>query len=162
MQKVARGMFVSVDYTGTLASGEVFDSSEGRQPLEVQIGAGNVIPGFEAALEGMQLNETKTFTLDPEDAYGHRDDSRMHDFPRSDIPDGMTPEVGQTLVLTTPQGQQIPARVDHMDDDKVVFDLNHPLAGESLTFRIEVVGISETATQQPQGCGSHCGEGCSC
>lgn len=162
MQKVARGMFVSVDYTGTLTSGEVFDSSEGRQPLEVQIGAGNVIPGFEAALVGMQLNETKTFTLTPEEAYGQRDDNRMHDFPRSDIPDGMTPEVGQTLVLTTPQGQQIPARVDHMDDDKVVFDLNHPLAGESLTFRIEVVGISETATQQPHGCGAHCGDGCSC
>ncbi len=162
MQKVANGLFVSVDYTGTLDNGEVFDTSEGRQPLEVQIGSGSVIPGFESALLGMSLNETKTVTLSPEEAYGQRDDSRMHDFPKSDIPAGMEPEVGQTLVLTTPQGQQIPARVDSVDEDKVVFDLNHPLAGQALTFQIEVVGISDTATQQSEGCGSNCGHGCGC
>ncbi|HSO17846.1 MAG TPA: peptidylprolyl isomerase, partial [Desulfosarcina sp.] len=116
----------------------------------------------EAALLGMTLNESKTFTLSPEEAYGQRDDSRMHDFPKSDIPAGMTPEVGQTLVLTTPQGQQIPARVDSVEEEKVVFDLNHPLAGQSLTFQIEVVGISETATQPADGCGSRCGDGCGC
>lgn len=161
MQKAASGLFVSVDYTGTLGNGDIFDSSNGRQPLEVQMGAGNVIPGFESALAGMALNETKTFTLAPEEAYGHRDESRMHDFPRSDVPAGMEPEVGQTLMLSTPQGQQIPARVDSIDDQKVVFDLNHPLAGESLTFQIKVVGISESATQQHSGCG--CGDGgCGC
>ena len=163
MEKVENGLFVSVNYTGTLDDGKVFDSSRGRQPLEVQMGSGNVIAGFESALDGMSLNETKTFTLSPEDAYGHRDDSRMHDFPTSDIPDGMEPKVGQTLMLSTPQGQQIPARVDSIDDQKVVFDLNHPLAGKSLTFEIEVVGISETATQQSSGCGSHCSSGgCGC
>lgn len=162
MHKVANGLFVSVDYTGTLDNGEVFDTSEGRQPLEVKIGSGAVIPGFESALLGMSLNETKTFTLSPEEAYGQRDDDHMHDFPKSDIPAGMEPEVGQTLVLTTPQGQQIPARVDSVDEEKVVFDLNHPLAGQSLTFQIEVVGISDTATQQSEGCGAHCGDGCGC
>lgn len=164
MQKVETGVFVSIDYTGTLDDGEVFDSSEGRQPLEVQMGGGNVIPGFESALMGMSLDENKTFTLSPEEAYGHRDDSRMHDFPKSDIPDGMTPEVGQTLMLSTPQGQQLPARVDSIDDEKVVFDLNHPLAGKSLTFAIKVVGISETATQQHTGCHTdHCESGaCDC
>ncbi len=163
MDKVEDGVFVSIDYTGTLDNGDVFDSSQGRHPMEIQIGSGSVIPGFESALKGMSLNETKTFTLSPEEAYGHRDDSRMHDFPKSDIPEGMVPEVGQTLMLSTPQGQQIPARVDRIDEDKVVFDLNHPLAGKSLTFQIEVVGISETATQQHGGCGSHCAsDGCGC
>lgn len=163
MEKVENGLFVSVEYTGVLDNDEVFDSSKGRQPLEVQMGSGSVIPGFEAALMGMALNESKTFTLSPEEAYGHRDDSRRHEFPRSDIPAGMEPEVGQVLMLNTPQGQQIPARVDSIDEEKVVFDLNHPLAGNSLTFHIKVVGISETATQQPVGCDTHCGSGgCDC
>ena len=163
MQKVESGLFISVDYTGTLANGEEFDSSKGRQPLEVQIGAGGVIPGFESALMGMSLNETKTFTLSPEEAYGNRDDSRTHDFPKSDIPPGMEPQVGQILALTNPDGQQIPARVDSIDDEKVVFDLNHPLAGEALTFAVEVVGISETATQQSADCCSHdAAGGCGC
>lgn len=163
MEKVESGLFVSVDYTGTLDNGDVFDSSEGRQPMEIQMGSGRVIPGFESAIMGMSLKETKTFTLSPEEAYGHRDDSRMQDFPKSDIPEGMEPEVGQTLMLSTPKGQQIPARVDSIDDQKVTFDLNHPLAGQSLTFKIEVVGINETATQQQGGCGSDCSSsGCGC
>ena len=116
MKKVENGLFVSVDYTGTLENGEVFDSSKDREPLEVQMGAGNMIPGFESALLGMSLNETKTFTLSPEEAYGPRDDSRTYDFPKSEIPPGMEPEVGQILALTNPDGQHIPARVDRMDD----------------------------------------------
>lgn len=163
MEKVENGLFVSVDYTGTLDNGEVFDSSEGRQPLEVQMGSAGVIPGFESALMGMSLNETKTFTLSPEEAYGHRDESRMHEFPKSDIPSGIEPEVDQILVLSTPQGQQIPARVDGIDEEKVTFDLNHPLAGKSLTFKVEVVGISETPTQPQGGCGAtSSGGGCGC
>jgi peptidylprolyl isomerase len=163
MEKVENGLFVSVDYTGTLDNGDVFDSSEGRRPLEVQMGSGSVLPGFETALMGMSINETKTFTLAPEEAYGDRDDSRVHNFPKSDIPPGMKPEVGQMLMLSTPQGQQIPAQVAGIDEEKVTFDLNHPLAGNSLTFKIEVVGISETATQQSDGCGAHCsGGGCDC
>ena len=163
MQKVENGMFVSVDYTGTLESGEVFDSSKDREPLEVHMGAGNMIPGFESALMGMTLNESKTFTLSPEEAYGHRDDSRTYDFPKSEIPEGMEPEVGQILALTNPDGQQIPALVDRMDDETVFFDLNHPLAGESLTFAVEISGISETATQEHEGCGcSSSDSGCGC
>ena len=163
MEKVESGLFVSVDYTGTLENGDVFDSSEGRQPLEVEVGPGSVLPAFDSALMDMSLNETKTFTLSAEEAYGLRDDSRMHEFPASEIPAGMEPQVGQILMLSTPQGQQMPARVDSVDEQKVIFDLNHPLAGQSLTFDIKVVGISETATQQPEGCGSHCASGgCDC
>lgn len=161
MQKVDNGLFVSVEYTGTLDNGDEFDSSKGRLPLEVQIGAGNVIPGFESALMGMVVNDTKTFTLPPEDAYGERDDSRVYEFPKTEIPQEMEPEVGQILALTTKDGQQIPARVDRIEDENVVFDLNHPLAGQALTFSIEVVGISETQTQTQEscGCGSTCASG---
>ena len=163
MEKVENGLFVSVDYTGTLDDGQIFDSSKGRQPLEVQMGTGNVIPGFESALMGMSLNETKTFRLSPEEAYGHRDEDMMHDFPKSEIPPGMEPSVGQTLMLSNPNGQKIPARVDSIDDEKVTFDLNHPLADQALTFTIQVVGISDSATQTGCGCGSDCSsDGCDC
>jgi peptidylprolyl isomerase len=162
MKKVEDGMYVSVNYTGTLANGDTFDSSEGRPPLEFKTGAGQMIKGFEAAGMGMSLNEKKVFTLDAEEAYGQRDENRTHDFPRAQIPPEITPEIGQTLALTSPEGQNIPARIVAMDDDTVTFDLNHPLAGQSLTFEIEVVGISDTPTQQPMGCGGDCSSGCAC
>jgi len=164
MQKVENGLFVSVAYTGTLDNGEVFDTSEGRHPLEFQIGSGQLIQGFEDAVIGMSLNDKKEFTLKPEEAYGQRDDSRVHDFPRAELPAGVDPSVGDTVAFSTPEGQQIPARLVKMDDDNLTFDLNHPLAGESLTFAIEVVGISETPTQEPHGCGTgcDCSSGCSC
>ncbi len=157
MQKVENGMFVSVAYTGTLDNGDVFDSSEGRHPLEFQTGAGQLIKGFEDAVMGMSLNEKKEFTLKPEDAYGIRDDNRMHAFPRSELPTNVKPKVGDMMTFSTPEGQQIPARLIKMDDETLTFDLNHPLAGKSLTFNIEVVGLSNTPSQKPQGCGSGCG-----
>ena len=156
MEKVESGHFVSVHYKGTLQNGEVFDTSEGRHPLEVEMGAGQIIPGFEEALMGMSLNEKKVFTLDPEDAYGQKDESLTHSFPRADVPAEINPEVGQTLALSSPEGRQFPAMITEVDDEKVVVDLNHPLAGETLTFDIKVVGISATATQDPAGCGSGC------
>jgi peptidylprolyl isomerase len=156
MEKVENGHFVSVHYKGTLQSGEVFDTSEGRHPLEVEMGAGQIIPGFEEALMGMSLNEKKVFTLDPEDAYGQKDESLTHSFPRADVPAEINPEVGQTLALSSPEGRQFPAMITEVDDEKVVVDLNHPLAGQTLTFDIKVVGISATATQDPAGCGSGC------
>lgn len=162
MQKVEDGMFVSVHYTGTLDSGEQFDSSQGRAPLEFKTGAGQMIKGFESAVMGMTLNEKKVFTLDPEDAYGERNEEYMHEFPRAEMPAGLSPEIGQTLALTTPEGQQIPARIIAMDEEKVTFDLNHPLAGQALTFEVEIVGISETPIQEPAGCGGNCSSGCSC
>ncbi len=159
MEKVETGKFVSVHYKGTLENGEVFDTSEGRHPLEVQIGAGQIIAGFEKALMDMSLNEKKVFTLDPNEAYGQKDESLSHSFDRADIPAEMNIEVGQTVALSSPQGQQIPAQVIEADDKKVVVDLNHPLAGETLTFDIEVVGISSTQTQDSQ---EGCGTGCQC
>jgi len=156
MEKVESGQFVSVHYTGTLQNGEVFDTSEGRHPLEVEIGAEQIIAGFEKALMGMSLNEKKVFTLNPEDAYGQRDESLTHSVSRADVPPEINPEVGQAVALATQAGQQVPAMITEVDAEKVVLDMNHPLAGETLTFDIEVVGISATPTQDPAGCGSGC------
>lgn len=141
MKTVEKGKDVQVHYTGTLASGEVFDSSDGRDPLQVTIGRGQLIGGFEDNLMGMQLNEKKRFTLEPEEAYGHRDESAMRQFSRQDLPSDLQVEEGQLLALKTPEGQQIPARVVQLGQESITLDLNHPLAGESLTFDIEVVAI---------------------
>lgn len=164
MQKVENGMYVSVTYTGTLENGEVFDSNAGQTPLEFQIGSGQLIKGFEDAVMGMAVNEKKEFTLPPEDAYGEHNENQMHDFPRSQLPEGINPHVGDTLALATAEGRQVPARLVEMDDEKLTFDLNHPLAGKTLTFAIEVVGVSDTPTQNAMGCGSgcDCSSGCSC
>lgn len=156
MEKVKNGMFVSVDYKGTLQNGEVFDTSQGRRPLEVEMGAGQLIKGFEDALLDMSLHEKKIFTLSSEEAYGERDESLTNAFPRTDVPPEMNLELGQTVLLTTPEGRQIPAQVVQMDDEQVIVDLNHPLAGESLTFEVEVVGISSTPTQPATGCDCGC------
>jgi peptidylprolyl isomerase len=174
MEKVENNMFVSVHYKGTLPNGEVFDSSEGRMPLEVQMGAGRLIKGFEDSLIGMSLKEKKTFTLAPEEAYGPRDENMMHNFPLSEVPPGVVPEIGQIIGLQTQDGRQVPAKVAQIDNENVTLDLNHPLAGQTLTFDIEVVGISNTPTQAQEGCGcgcdcsssdgcddgGNCGEGC--
>jgi peptidylprolyl isomerase len=156
MEQVETGQFVRVHYKGTLQNGEVFDTSEGRHPLEVQMGAGQIISGFEEALMGMSLNEKKVFTIGPEEAYGQKDESLTHSFPRADVPAEINPEVGQTVALSSPEGRQVPALIIDVNDEKVVVDMNHPLAGQTLTFDIEVVGISATATQDPAGCGSGC------
>jgi len=156
VDKVDKGLYVSVDYKGTLQNGEVFDTSHGSQPLEVQMGGGQLIEGFERELMGMSLNEKKMFTLSPKDAYGQRDESLTRDFARADLPSEMEPRVGMVIGLRTPEGQQRPAQITHLDDEKLSVDLNHPLAGESLTFEIEVVGISSAPAQSNAGCGSGC------
>lgn len=155
-EKVANGLFVSIDYKGSLPSGDVFDTSYGRQPLEVKIGAGQLIKGFEKQVVGMSLNEKKTFTLEPEDAYGLRDENLVRAIPRTDFPPEMEPQVGMTVGLQGLDGHPVPAQIVQLDHDRVTLDLNHPLAGETLTFEIEVVGISDTQTQIPAGCGSSC------
>jgi peptidylprolyl isomerase len=162
LEKVENGTYTSVEYTGTLGSGQVFDSSNGRQPLEVHMGAGQMIKGFEAQLMGMALNEKKVFTLSPEDAYGSRNAELMQSIPRSEIPPDMDVKVGMIVGFITPEGDQVPARIIQIDEEQLIVDLNHPLAGESLTFEIEVVGISDTPTQESASCHSGCDCSCDC
>lgn len=162
MEKVENGTYTSVEYTGTLVNGQVFDSSNGRQPLEVHMGAGQMIKGFEAQLMGMALNERKVFTLSPEDAYGSKNAELMQSIPRSEIPPDMDVKVGMIVGFITPDGDQVPARIIEMDEGQLIVDLNHPLAGESLTFEIEVVGISNTPAQESTSCQSGCDCSCDC
>jgi len=159
MSNVENGLFVSIDYKGTLDNGTVFDTSADREPLEFQMGEGQVIKGMEENLMGMALNEKKSFTLTPENAYGERDDNLTQTFSKSDLPPEMDPQPGQIIGLQTQNGQQIPGTITEVRDEDFSVDLNHPLAGQSLTFDVEVVGISETSTKKKGACAS---EGCDC
>ena len=135
-----QGDKVKVHYTGTLNDGTVFDSSEGKQPLEFTIGNNEVISGFENGIKEMKLNEEKTIKINPKDAYGEKNEQLIISAPRDKFPPQI--EVGGRLVLKGPQGQNIPAVVAEVKDDIVVIDLNHPLAGKELTFKVKVVGIN--------------------
>jgi FKBP-type peptidyl-prolyl cis-trans isomerase 2 len=141
MQQVKNGDTVRVHYTGKLTTGELFDSSEGREPLEFEVGAGMMIKGFDVAVVGMALGDKKTVNIVPEEAYGERNDQMIIDFPRSNFPDDMTPEIGMQLMMNNNAGQQFPVTIVDVREDVVVLDANHQLAGKELVFDIEIVGI---------------------
>lgn len=139
MASAAQGDTVHIHYTGRFDDGTVFDSSQGRDPLDFVLGSGQVIPGFDQAVAGMEVGETKTVTIEASDAYGdHREELVIH-VGRSDLPDGLEPEVGQHLQMSSPDGQTFQVAVVKTTDEKVVLDANHPLAGRDLTFDIELV-----------------------
>lgn len=142
MQIVKDDHHVAVHYTGTLDSGEVFDSSREREPLAFTVGAGQMIPGFENAVRGMQIKETKKVTLPPEEAYGEVVPEMIQKVSLDQLPPEIKPHVGQQLSSQMPDGRQIVVHVTDVQDDHIVIDANHPLAGQSLTFDIEVVSIS--------------------
>ena len=129
------GDTVRVHYTGTLDSGEEFDSSRGRDPLEFTIGAQDVISGFENAVRGLAVGESVTVRLEPADAYGERDESLVVEIPADQAPEGL--EVGQQVQFTN----GAVATVTEIGDDTITVDQNHPLAGQVLTFEIELVEI---------------------
>jgi FKBP-type peptidyl-prolyl cis-trans isomerase 2 len=140
---VKKGDVVSLHYTGTLEDGSVFDTSKKRnEPLKFTAGSGQVIPGFDQAVVGMKKGEEKKFTLQPTDAYGERKPDMTQTVPRKHLPKDQEPKPGMMLVMGTPDGQQVPAKITEVTADNVVLDLNHPLAGKALTFDIEIVEIS--------------------
>ena len=142
MTKATAGCTVSIHYTGTLDDGSTFDSSEGRDPLTFQMGEGQIIQGLEAALEGMAVGETKTVTIPAEQAYGPRHAEAVQDVPRDMIPDHIPLDLGTSLQLQTPNGSMMPVTVTAVTDEAVTLDANHPLAGQALTFAVEVVEIA--------------------
>jgi len=135
------GNTVKVHYTGTLNDGSIFDSSEGREPLEFVMGEGQVIAGFETAVGAMQIGETRTVTIACADAYGEVNPEQIVTIDKEHFPPEIKPEVGMMLQMQTPQGP-MPVRVDAIDDDGVRLDANHPLAGEDLTFELTLVASS--------------------
>jgi FKBP-type peptidyl-prolyl cis-trans isomerase 2 len=135
------GDIVQVDYTGTLENGTVFDTSEGGEPLEFTLGEGQMIPGFEQAILGMKVGESKTFTIPADEAYGPYRDDLVLVVNREDLPPDLDPEVGQQLQMTQADGGTSIGTVTNATDTTITVDFNPPLAGKDLTFEIELVSI---------------------
>ena len=142
MSTAKKGDLVKVHYKGKLNSGEQFDSSEGREPLEFTVGAGQMIAGFDAAIPGMSVGEKKTIIISPEHAYGEKNAEAIIEFPKSGIPADMKMEPGMKLQLRNEAGHPVPVIVTEVKDDIVILDANHHLAGKELIFDIELVEIS--------------------
>ena len=135
------GDTVRVHYTGTLTTGEQFDSSAGRAPLEFEVGAGMMIKGFDDAVVGMEIGDKKTINIAPAEAYGERREDMIIEFPKSNFPADLKAEVGMQLMMNNGAGQQIPVTITEILEEVVVLDANHMLAGKELVFDIEMVGI---------------------
>lgn len=164
------GRFVQVHYTGTLANGDIFDSSADREPLEFEIGAGMVIPAFEEAVKAMKIDEEKKIHITAADAYGVYREEMTQRVPIADVKEHLVPEPGIVLEVMLQDGSRASALVKDVTETEVVLDFNHPLAGQDLTFELKLVGTTDEATQTSEcGCGddeegggcSSCGCGCS-
>lgn len=142
MSQAKSGDTVKIHYTGTLDDGTPFDSSEGRDPLEFEVGSGQVIPGFDQAVEGMAVGEQKQVAIPPAQAYGEHQAQMVQDVPRSALPPDLEPEVGMGLAARNPDGSEMRLTVTEVKDDAITVDANHPLAGKELNFKIELVNIA--------------------
>lgn len=141
MSVAKNGQAVKVHYTGRLEDGSVFDSSQGREPLAFTLGNGQMIPGFEEAVLGMSIGEVKEASIPCSQAYGERSNDLILEVPKAQVPADITPEVGMQLAINDGTNSR-PVVVSAVDDEKIVLDANHPLAGKDLTFEIELVEIS--------------------
>ena len=141
MSQVKENDTVKVHYTGKLSDGQVFDSSLEREPLEVQLGQGMLIPGFEKGIIDMKLNEKKTINIPVAEAYGDVQKELMYEVKKEQLPQDMAPEVGMGLASKDPEGKEVQFRVAEVNEDHIIVDANHPLAGQDLTFDLELVEI---------------------
>ncbi len=146
MMIVQKGSKVTVDYEGRFEDGTIFDSSH-KHPghmhyLDFKVGSGEVVPGFDRAVLGMKLNEEKEVTLEAKDAYGPYEEKLVHNIPRQHLPKDQEPAVGMVLLMSTPDGHQFPATIKSVSDKDVALDLNHPLAGKRLIFKIKIIAIA--------------------
>lgn len=143
MDSAQTGNVVKVHYTGKLEDGTVFDSSRDREPLEFTLGSGQVISGFEQAVAGMKVGETRSAHVPADDAYGPRRDDLVLEIEREQIPEDIEVEVGTQLQLQQQNGQAVPVTVADVGGESVTLDANHPLAGEDLYFDLELVEVIE-------------------
>ncbi|MHC5082560.1 MAG: FKBP-type peptidyl-prolyl cis-trans isomerase [Planctomycetota bacterium] len=143
MTAAKQGDSVKVHYTGKLDDGTVFDSSEGKDPLEFKIGEHQVIPGFEDGVVGMAIDESKTLEIPCEQAYGPTDPARVIEISREQVPPDMDIQPGQVLEMAGPENQSFPVTVVEVGEEKVKLDANHFLAGKDLTFDITLVEIAD-------------------
>ncbi|SUZ33020.1 FKBP-type peptidyl-prolyl cis-trans isomerase SlyD [Roseibaca ekhonensis] len=142
MTHAAAGNTVRIHYTGTLEDGSVFDSSEGRDPLEFTVGSGQIIPGLDRAIDGMATGEQKTVTIPATEAYGEYQAEAKQSVPREQIPADIPLDPGTMLNMQTPDGRQVPVQVAEVTEETVTLDANHPLAGKDLTFAVELVSVA--------------------
>jgi peptidylprolyl isomerase len=142
MTQAKSGDTVRIHYTGTLDDGTEFDSSAGREPLEFALGGGQVIPGFDSAVDGMTVGESKSVTIEPAEAYGERHDQLVQEVPKSALPQEIEPAVGMQLQSQSPEGQVMNLVITEVAEETITVDGNHPLAGKALTFAIELVEIA--------------------
>lgn len=141
MSQAKSGDTVKIHYTGTLDDGTQFDSSAGREPLAFSLGGGEVIAGFDSAVDGMSVGDSKTVTIPPGEAYGERHDQLVQEVPVTALPEEMKPEVGTQLQSQSPDGQMMNLVITEVGVENITVDANHPLAGQALTFAIELVEI---------------------
>ncbi|WP_048648928.1 FKBP-type peptidyl-prolyl cis-trans isomerase [Nitratireductor soli] len=141
MSQIKSGDVVRIHYTGKLADGTEFDSSAGREPLEFQVGSGQIIPGLDRQVEGMAVGDSDTLTIPADEAYGPRDEAQVQIVPRSALPPELELALGASLQATTPDGGEIALTVVDLTDQEVTVDANHPLAGRDLVFDVEIVEI---------------------
>jgi FKBP-type peptidyl-prolyl cis-trans isomerase 2 len=141
-EQAKKGDTAHVHYTGRLESGEVFDSSEGGDPLQFEIGSGQVIAGFDEGVSGMTVGDQKTIEIEPAEAYGQRVDALVQAVPRQGINLDREPEVGMRLGLQLPDGNEIPVTITEVTADSITIDANHPLAGEKLIFDLKLVNLN--------------------
>ncbi|MDR9500967.1 MAG: peptidylprolyl isomerase [Desulfurivibrionaceae bacterium] len=139
---IEAGNKISVHYTGTFEDGEVFDSSKESSPLSFEVGAGQMIQGFDQAVLGMNQGDCKKFTLTPEEAYGPRNEELLIDIPNANFPEDLKLEEGMMLQMTNQDGQPVPATVAEINEESVKMDVNHPMAGKTLIFDIEIVEVA--------------------
>ncbi|MCF7870248.1 MAG: peptidylprolyl isomerase [Candidatus Omnitrophica bacterium] len=137
---IEKGKTVSFDYTLTV-DGEVVDSSKEREPLSYVHGEGKIIPGLASELEGMKAGEQATVKVEPKEAYGEESPKALKEIAKSSLPQGLEPKAGMMLQMQGPQGQAVPVKVKEVKDEAVVLDLNHPLAGKTLSFDVTVVSV---------------------
>ncbi|MCE8509692.1 peptidylprolyl isomerase [Ruegeria pomeroyi] len=142
MTQIKQGDTVRIHYTGTLLDGKTFDSSEGRDPLEFTVGSGQIIPGLDQAMPGMEAGEKKRVEVPCAEAYGPLNPEARQAIPREGIPDDIPLELGTQLQMQSPDGRVIPVTVVEVEEATVTLDANHPLAGQDLIFDIEVVSIN--------------------
>ena len=141
MSQAKQGDTVRIHYKGTLDDGTVFDSSEGRDPLEFAVGSGMIIPGLDKAIPGMEMGDKKVVNVPCLEAYGEMNPDNRQAVPRDQFPDNIPMEVGTQLQMQGPNGQAMIVTIVEVADTEVTLDANHALAGKDLTFAIEMVGI---------------------
>ncbi|MDG6219572.1 MAG: peptidylprolyl isomerase [Candidatus Thermoplasmatota archaeon] len=143
MDTVKEGDTITVEYTGRLEDGTVFDSSENHgEPLEFTVGEGKIIKGFDQAVVGMKVGEQKEVTIPPEEAYGHHNPELVRDLPLEVFPEDQEVQDGMVFMMSLPDGRQVPVRIAQVGEEQVKVDLNSPLAGKTLLFTIKILNIA--------------------